>query len=125
MSDGQLLDRVRWHHARDEIAQARACLEAVREPAGPLGGHAAEMWARLHAATDTRETTHWAIARHRERGETTIALLAECWLGLRPDEPDGHALTARAAESLRAGTDDEAAGWGDSARDPTGRGERT
>ncbi|WP_045747817.1 hypothetical protein [Actinoplanes rectilineatus] len=113
MSDADLLDRVRWHQARDEVAQARACLEAVREPAGPLGGHAAEMRARLHAATDTRETMHEAIARHRERGESTIALLAECWLGLRPDEPDGHALTTRAAESLRAGSDDEAAGWAD------------
>jgi len=113
MSDAQLLERVRWHHARDEFAQAIACLEAVREPAGPLGGHAAEMRARLHSATDTQETMHWAIARHRERGETTIALLAECWLGLRRDEPDGHALTARAAETLRAGNDDEAAGWAD------------
>ncbi|BCJ51880.1 hypothetical protein Asp14428_33550 [Actinoplanes sp. NBRC 14428] len=71
------------------------------------------MRARLHSATDTRETMHWAIARHRERGESTVALLAECWLGLRPDEPDGLALTARAAESLRAGSDDEAVGWAD------------
>lgn len=113
MSDAQLLERARWHHARDEVAQARAHLEAVREPAGPLGGHAAEMRVRLHAATDTRETMHWAIAQHRKRGELTTALLAECWLGLRPDEPDGHTLTARAAEALRAGNDDEAAGRAD------------
>jgi hypothetical protein len=111
LSDAELLERCRRHERRGEVEAARACLEAVREGAGPLLGHVLEMKARLHASSDTRELLHQAVDRHRAEGRETLALLAECWLGLRPDEPDGHLLTHRAAEALLAGADDDAAAW--------------
>lgn len=115
LTDEALLARARWHDMRCEIEPARACLAAVRDAAGTLAAHVVELRARLHRAADPKDTCdalEWAIARHRENGEETTALLAECWLGLQRGGPDGFAFTARAAGALRAGTDDEAAGWG-------------
>lgn len=113
LSDAQLLDRARWHDHRCEPDEARACLAAVREAAGPLAAHLVELRAMFHQGPDTVDALRWAADRHREHGEETRALLAECWLGLCDPSAEGPALTAAAAAALRAGTDDRAAAWGE------------
>ncbi|WP_143174230.1 tetratricopeptide repeat protein [Streptoalloteichus hindustanus] len=118
LSAENLLDRAVWHDLRCEADEARACLTVVSDDLPPhLDARLVELRAKFFQSENTEPALRHAIRVHRDHGDESRALLAECWLGLwvshtgRAEE----AITTvtEAVERLRRLGDDSACAWGE------------
>ncbi|MGH3663007.1 MAG: hypothetical protein ACRDTQ_14250 [Micromonosporaceae bacterium] len=113
-----VLDRAEQHHARQEMAAARACLAAIGAPAP----HLAARHAMLTALTDwdgdgVEQRLRWAADAFGRTGDQRRQLLSLCWLGAWLSEHDrvreGLPMVANAIDALRRTGDNWAIATGE------------